>query len=77
MLRSAEKAPYVTSKHGLVGLAKVVAKEGATYDGCSNVICPGFVRTPLARDRNLHGPKCLVRWNPDAASITNHFRSAA
>lgn len=41
------KAPYVTAKHGLVGLAKVVAKEGAKHGVRSNVICPGFVRTPL------------------------------
>jgi 3-hydroxybutyrate dehydrogenase len=41
------KAPYVTAKHGLLGLAKVVAKEGAQYNVRSNVICPGFVRTPL------------------------------
>src|SRR5262245_7183335 len=41
------KAPYVTSKHGLVGLAKVVAKEGAAHGVRANVICPGFVRTPL------------------------------
>jgi 3-hydroxybutyrate dehydrogenase len=41
------KAPYVTSKHGLIGLAKVVAKEGAAYGVRANVICPGFVRTPL------------------------------
>jgi 3-hydroxybutyrate dehydrogenase len=41
------KAPYVTAKHGLLGLAKVVAKEGAQYGVHANVICPGFVRTPL------------------------------
>ncbi len=41
------KAPYVTAKHGLVGLAKVVAKEGAKHGVRANVICPGFVRTPL------------------------------
>jgi 3-hydroxybutyrate dehydrogenase len=41
------KAPYVAAKHGLVGLAKVVAKEGAAHDVRANVICPGFVRTPL------------------------------
>jgi 3-hydroxybutyrate dehydrogenase len=41
------KAPYVTSKHGLLGLAKVVAKEGAEHGVRANVICPGFVRTPL------------------------------
>lgn len=44
---SALKAPYVAAKHGLIGLAKVVAKEGAEYGVRSNVICPGFVRTPL------------------------------
>jgi 3-hydroxybutyrate dehydrogenase len=41
------KAPYVTAKHGLIGLAKVVAKEGAKLGVRANVICPGFVRTPL------------------------------
>ena len=44
---SALKAPYVTAKHGLIGLAKVVAKEGAKRGVRANVICPGFVRTPL------------------------------
>ncbi|QBR83640.1 3-hydroxybutyrate dehydrogenase [Legionella israelensis] len=41
------KAPYVTAKHGLLGLCKVVAKEGADHGVRANVICPGFVRTPL------------------------------
>ena len=41
------KAPYVTAKHGLIGLAKTVAKEGAKHGVRANVICPGFVRTPL------------------------------
>jgi 3-hydroxybutyrate dehydrogenase len=41
------KAPYVTAKHGLIGLNKVLAKEGAEYGVSSNVVCPGFVRTPL------------------------------
>lgn len=41
------KAPYVTAKHGLIGLCKVVAKEGAEHNVRANVICPGFVRTPL------------------------------
>jgi 3-hydroxybutyrate dehydrogenase len=41
------KAPYVTAKHGLIGLAKTVAKEGAKHHVRANVICPGFVRTPL------------------------------
>jgi 3-hydroxybutyrate dehydrogenase len=41
------KAPYVTAKHGLIGLAKTVAKEGAKHGVRANTICPGFVRTPL------------------------------
>lgn len=41
------KAPYVTAKHGLIGLCKTVAKEGAIHKVAANVICPGFVRTPL------------------------------
>ena len=41
------KAPYVSAKHGLIGLCKVVAKEGAEHGVRANVICPGFVRTPL------------------------------
>lgn len=41
------KAPYVTAKHGLLGLCRVVAKEGAEYNVRANVVCPGFVRTPL------------------------------
>lgn len=39
--------PYVRAKHGLIGLAKVVAKEGDADGVQANVICPGFVRTPL------------------------------
>jgi len=46
------KAPYVTAKHGLIGLCKVVAKEGAPYNVRANVVCPGFVRTPLV-DRQI------------------------
>src|SRR5690625_7551110 len=41
------KAPYVTAKHGLLGLARVLAEEGAAHNVTANVVCPGFVRTPL------------------------------
>ena len=41
------KAPYVTAKHGLLGLCRVVAKEGAQYNVRANVVCPGFVRTRI------------------------------
>jgi 3-hydroxybutyrate dehydrogenase len=46
-LASVLKAPYVTAKHGLLGLARVLAKEGGPHGVRANVICPGFVRTPL------------------------------
>jgi 3-hydroxybutyrate dehydrogenase len=41
------KSAYVTAKHALLGLARVLAKEGAKHNVRSHVICPGFVRTPL------------------------------
>jgi len=41
------KAAYVTAKHGILGLARTVAKEGAKHNVRANVVCPGFVRTPL------------------------------
>lgn len=44
---SPQKGPYVAAKHGLAGLCRVVAKEGAAHGIRSNLICPGFVRTPL------------------------------
>ncbi len=46
-LASPLKAPYTSAKHGILGLARAVAKEGAAHGVRSNVICPGFVRTPL------------------------------
>jgi 3-hydroxybutyrate dehydrogenase len=53
------KAPYVTAKHGLIGLAKVVAKEGAPHGVRANVICPGFVRTPLVERQIPEQAKAL------------------
>ena len=41
------KSAYVAAKHGLLGLARTLAKEGAAHNVRSHVICPGFVRTPL------------------------------
>ena len=46
-LASPLKAAYVAAKHGIVGLARAVAKEGAAHNVRANVVCPGFVRTPL------------------------------
>jgi 3-hydroxybutyrate dehydrogenase len=53
------KAPYVAAKHGLIGLCKVVAKEGAQYGVRANVICPGFVRTPLVEKQIPEQAKSL------------------
>jgi 3-hydroxybutyrate dehydrogenase len=53
------KAPYVTAKHGLIGLAKTVAKEGARHNIRANVICPGYVRTPLVEKQIPQQAKVL------------------
>jgi len=53
------KAPYVTAKHGLIGLCKVVAKEGAEHGVRANVICPGFVKTPLVEKQIPEQAKLL------------------
>ena len=44
---SVKKGAYVAAKHGLLGLCRVVAKEGAPHGVRANLICPGYVRTPL------------------------------
>jgi len=46
------KSAYVTAKHGLLGLARTLAKEGGRHGVRSHVVCPGFVRTPLV-DRQI------------------------
>ncbi len=53
------KAAYVTAKHGLLGLARVVAKEGAKHNVRANVVCPGFVRTPLVEKQIPEQAKAL------------------
>ena len=47
-IRASEfKSAYVTAKHGVVGLTKVLALEGAPFNVTCNAICPGYVKTPL------------------------------
>jgi len=53
------KAAYVTAKHGLLGLARVIAKEGAAHGVRANVICPGFVKTPLVEKQIPEQAKAL------------------
>ena len=57
---SAYKSAYVTAKHGLEGLSKVTALEGAAHGVTSNCVDPGYVRTPLvekqiADQARVHG----------------------
>ena len=52
LLASPYKSAYVAAKHGLEGLSKVTALEGASHGVTSNCICPAFVRTPLV-DRQI------------------------
>lgn len=47
LVASAQKAAYVASKHGLLGLTKVTALDYANTGITANAICPGWVRTPL------------------------------
>jgi 3-hydroxybutyrate dehydrogenase len=49
LVASAQKSAYVTAKHGVVGLTKVVALENATTGVTCNAICPGWVLTPLVQ----------------------------
>ena len=51
LLASPFKAAYVTAKHGLEGLSKVTALEGAGHGVTSNCINPAFVRTPLVDEQ--------------------------
>jgi NAD(P)-dependent dehydrogenase (short-subunit alcohol dehydrogenase family) len=62
------KAPYVTAKHGLIGLAKVVAKESAAHNVRANVICPGssalrsWTSKFLSRPRNCRPGSGIRGW---------------
>jgi 3-hydroxybutyrate dehydrogenase len=47
LVASEYKSAYVSAKHGIIGLTKVLALEGATLGITTNAICPGYVKTPL------------------------------
>lgn len=51
LVASPEKAAYVAAKHGVLGLVKVLALEGADDGVTAVAVCPGFVRTPLAEQQ--------------------------
>ena len=59
LVASVNKAAYVTAKHGLVGLTKVVALETAGTGITSNAICPGWVRTELVEPQIVARAKAL------------------
>ena len=56
---SPAKSAYITAKHGLLGLARSVARENGIHGIRSNVICPGFVRTPLVEKQIPEQAKML------------------
>ncbi len=58
-LASPLKSAYVAAKHGIMGLARVIAKEGAEHGVRTNVICPGFVKTPLVERQIPEQAKAL------------------
>ena len=62
------KSAYVTAKHGLIGLCKTVAKEGGKHKIRANVICPGFVRTPLVEKQIPEQSKALGISEDDVVS---------
>lgn len=62
------KAPYVTAKHGLLGLCRVLAKEGAEHNVTANVVCPGFVMTPLVEKQIPEQAKALGISEADVVS---------
>ena len=49
LVASPFKSAYVTAKHGVLGLIKTVALEGAEFGVTANAICPGYVETPLVK----------------------------
>ncbi|KAN0022448.1 hypothetical protein ACTFIU_004631 [Dictyostelium citrinum] len=64
------KIPYVTAKHGLEGLCRGVAREGAKHNIRANLICPGFVLTPLVRNQI---PDLAKKFNITEEQVTKNI----
>ena len=67
------KSAYVAAKHGILGLARTMAKEGAKHNVRSNVICPGFVHTPLV-DKQIPEQAKELGITPRARGERGHAR---
>jgi len=68
LVASVDKSAYVASKHGVVGLTKVVALETATTGITCNAICPGWVLTPLVQ-KQIDALAEREKLSPDDAKI--------
>ncbi len=61
LVASENKSAYVASKHGLIGLTKVLALEGAKLGITANAICPGWVKTPLTDKQKIKLDKQAIK----------------
>ena len=68
LVASAQKAAYVSAKHGILGLTKVVALETARTGITCNAICPGWVLTPLVQ-KQIDDRAAREKLAPEAAKI--------
>jgi len=68
LVASVDKSAYVASKHGVVGLTKVVALETATTGITCNAICPGWVLTPLVQ-KQIDALAAREKLSPEDAKI--------
>ena len=68
LVASVDKSAYVASKHGVVGLTKVVALETATTGITCNAICPGWVLTPLVQ-KQIDALAARENLDPEEAKI--------
>ena len=64
---SANKAPYVASKHAVIGMTKAAALENARNGITVNAICPGWVLTPLV-EKQIHAKQAQENVSYEEAS---------
>jgi len=76
LVASEFKSAYVTSKHGIVGLTKVLGLEGAPYNITANAICPGYVKTPLVEKQIADQAKAHNMSEGDVVSKVMLYKQA-